>query len=171
MTPPAPPIASHELPNGLQYLCYAWGESDWPVAQFARTRADVVRFFQDQWFGEPPEEMHPDNRANWDDVMAQFDAPEWDMVDTLQWEFEIGGVRVTKVWECGRAAPVVAPAEPPSQSETELLIEELEVAAERITRYTNSPNDGLMTAAADALRAFLAQGEQPKGSVDSGERS
>lgn len=42
---------------------------------------------------------------------------------------------------------------PPASSERVALIEELEVAAGRITQYSNSPLDGLLQAAADALRA------------------
>jgi hypothetical protein len=43
------------------------------------------------------------------------------------------------------------------------LIEELRETAERITRYTNSPYDGLMSAAADMLEADgkLAAPAQP----------
>lgn len=77
------------------YLCFAWGESDKPIARLCHTRDEVLQFFVDEWFGEKPEDMHPDNRNNWDEVVAEFDG-EWDMVDELQWTFEIGGVRVHK---------------------------------------------------------------------------
>lgn len=79
------------------FLCYAWGESDKPVAQLVRTRDEVLAFFVAEWFGENPEAMCAENREQWDEAVAQFDG-DWDGLDSTEWHFEIGGVRVTKVF-------------------------------------------------------------------------
>lgn len=79
------------------FLCYAWGESDKPIAQLVRTRDEVLAFFVAEWFGEKPEAMCAENREQWDEAVAQFDG-DWDGLDSTEWHFEIGGVRVTKVF-------------------------------------------------------------------------
>ena len=81
-----------------QFLCYAWGESDKPVAAIVSDREGVRRFIIDQWLGDEDSDELPG-------IMAEFDAPEWDMIDTLEWTFEIGGVRITQVFDVGPGKP------------------------------------------------------------------
>ena len=82
-----------------QYLCYAWGESDKPVAAIVPDRDGVRRFIIAQWLGDEDSDELPG-------IMEEFDAPEWDMIDTLEWTFEIGGVRITQVFDVGNAEPI-----------------------------------------------------------------
>lgn len=89
---------------GLGYLCFAWGESDHPVCRFVATPGEVGKFFCDQWFGQPPEEMSADTRDQYDDAMRlvradRDDGDAWDGTDSITFEFEIGGVRITRAWQ------------------------------------------------------------------------
>lgn len=80
------------MSDPVQWLCYAWGESDKPVAQVVRSREQVKQFLIDHWFGEDSEELFA--------TMADFDAPVWeDEGDKLEWQFEIGGVSIERVFE------------------------------------------------------------------------
>ena len=86
------------------YLCFAWGETDRPCAAIVSDRAAVRQFLIDQWLGKECEEL--------DAAMARFDADSddgdaWDGMDSIDWQFEIGGVRITKVF-----AIAAAPAAP-----------------------------------------------------------
>lgn len=90
------------------YLCFAWGETDRPCAAIVSDRAAVRQFLIDQWLGEECEEL--------DAAMARFDADSddgdaWDGMDSIDWQFEIGGVRITKVFAIA-AAPAAPAAEP-----------------------------------------------------------
>lgn len=87
--------------HGPGYLCFAWGESDHPVFRFVDTPEQVGKFFCDAWFGERPEEMSADTRDQYDDAMRLIRAPRddsdaWDGTDSITFEFEIGGVRITR---------------------------------------------------------------------------
>lgn len=92
-----------DTPAGVQgdaarepnWLCYAWGESDYPIAELAVTRDDVIRFLCEFWFGCSVENYPKDEDAV--SAVAEFDAPEWDEGDTLTWKFEIGGVQITRL--------------------------------------------------------------------------
>lgn len=76
-----------------QWLCYAWGESEKPMAFIANTRAQVRQFLVNQWFGE-------DQCEALDEVMAEFDADEWeDECDKLEYQFEIGGVSIERIFQ------------------------------------------------------------------------
>lgn len=96
-----------EFPDDLQYLCFAWGESDHPVCAIVDTPADVGRFLCKQWFGEPIETMHEGNRKQYDDAMrmvtaSRWDWDAWDGTDSIEFTFEIGGIRVTRCWDVCR---------------------------------------------------------------------
>lgn len=115
------------LPAGHDgdFLCYAWGESDRPIASIVQTRDQVIDFLCSQWFGERPETMHKDNREAFDAFMAEFDAPEWDMVDELCWTFEIGGIKVTKIHEDAGSGARALPAHEAKAIDAKLGLEEL----------------------------------------------
>ena len=93
----APLNAGAEPATEAAYLCFAWGETDLPVAVIAVSRAEVLQFLVNGWFGEWPEQMHEDNRQEWDAAVSEFDAHDWREVGPLKWTFEIGGVEITKV--------------------------------------------------------------------------
>lgn len=90
--------------NEPGYLCYAWGESDFPAFRFVPAADDVAQFLCDEWFGEQPETMHPENREQFDYAMrrvrADRDDPDaWDGTDSIVFEFEIGGIKVIRACE------------------------------------------------------------------------
>jgi hypothetical protein len=103
------PVATQPQAHGGQYLCYAWGESDWPVAAFAADWSGVRHFIIEQWLGDADAQDY-DGTPTLVRLKEEFDAPEWDMVDSLEWTFEIGGVRITKVFDVSATAPPAAPA-------------------------------------------------------------
>ena len=80
-----------------KYLCHAWGESACPVVAITPDRSGVIDFLCSYWFGERPETLHADNREAFDLFMEEFDSDDWDLVDHIEKNFEIGGLRVTKV--------------------------------------------------------------------------
>lgn len=89
---------------GLGYLCFAWGESDHPVFRFVMTPEEVGQFLCDEWFGEQPDTMHPANLEAFEEAMrmvrADRDDPDsWGGTDSVMFEFEIGGIKVTRAWE------------------------------------------------------------------------
>lgn len=102
--------------NSPGYLCFAWGESDHPVFRYCKTPEEVGRFFGDEWFGEQYEDMRPDRRSDaYEEAMrmvrAERDDPDsWDGTDSIAFEFEIGGVRVTRCFESAGPLPA-APVE------------------------------------------------------------
>lgn len=147
---------SEQFPGSV-FLCYAWGETDLPVAKFARSREEVLQFMQDEWFGEKPETMHPDNLANWTSAVAEFDAPEWDLRDSVQWEFEIGGVRITRVFISGErvGSPVgdsgkdAQPERHPCEAQaTDAVVDDLLAARDQCIAAG-------LTNAADAIKAAV----------------
>jgi hypothetical protein len=94
---------SRDETNGLGYLCLAWGESDHPVTRLVNTPEEVAGFLCDEWFGELPETMHPENRQQFDDAMGmvcadRYDPDAWDGTDIIEFTFEIGGVRITRAF-------------------------------------------------------------------------
>lgn len=92
----APPAGVQgDAAREANWLCYAWGESDYPIAELAVTRDDVIRFLCEFWFGCSVENYPKDEDAV--SAVAEFDAPEWDEGDTLTWKFEIGGVQITRL--------------------------------------------------------------------------
>lgn len=82
------------------YLCQAWGETDLPVACIVSRRDEIQSFIVREWFGSEDDPELPT-------VMAEFDAHDW-KDGPLEWEFEIGGVRISQVYVS------VEPAKEPS---------------------------------------------------------
>jgi hypothetical protein len=95
------------------YLCYAWGETDLPVALFAADRSGVFRFLVCEWFGDPKDQELPA-------AMDRFDNHDF-REEPLEWTFEIGGVRVERVYgyEALTATPPPA-SQPAKQGEGEI---------------------------------------------------
>lgn len=75
--------------------CWAYGESDYPCVTLAKTRQEVIEFLCREWFGIKVDEVGNDEMAT--SVIAEFDAPDWDMGDSLDYKFEIGGVTITRL--------------------------------------------------------------------------
>lgn len=75
---------------GNTILCYAWGETDRPDVCIARTAAEVRRFLITEAFGNDKDPM----LAEWMKELAEWD---WRDDGKLEWEFEIGGVRLEDV--------------------------------------------------------------------------
>ena len=73
--------------RGTGFAIWLWGETDVPIVVIARSRDDVRRLFVEHWLGEEGEEL--------DIAMAAFDDHDWQESDTLEYEFEIGGIEVT----------------------------------------------------------------------------
>lgn len=87
-TPAAPPNKG----VAREWLCQAWGESDRKLACICGTRAEVEQFFIREWMGDKDcDELPP--------AMKEFDEHDWDDDPKLYWEFEIGGVSVTRIFE------------------------------------------------------------------------
>lgn len=94
------------------YLCYAWGETDFPVFRFVNTPEEVGQFFCDEWFGQQPEAMVEENRECYDHAMQRvrsdrLDPDGWDGTDEISFEFEIGGISIKR---CFQSAPTEAAA-------------------------------------------------------------
>lgn len=79
------------------YLCFAYGESEYPAAVIATTREAVLKFLVDEWFGEQPEKMCAANREQWDEAVSLFDNQDWREEGPLEWKFEIGGIKIRQV--------------------------------------------------------------------------
>lgn len=75
---------------GNSILCYAWGETDRPDVSLAKSAAEVRRFLITEAFGDEKDEM----LEEWMQELAQWD---WQEDSQLQWDFEIGGVRLEDV--------------------------------------------------------------------------
>ena len=74
--------------NHKQYLCYAWGETDWPEARIVSGQAEVEKFVDEQWAGGDEDILQC--------AMIDFIAHDWHD-GALEWPFEIGGVRIELV--------------------------------------------------------------------------
>lgn len=105
--------AAPAVTEGFPVLCKAWGETDVPAAFIAYSREEVRQFLLREWHGVECPEL--------DEAMARFDADRddgdaWDGTDSIDWQFEIGGVSLTRCYESSiRAAapqPPAVPAEP-----------------------------------------------------------
>lgn len=81
--------------QGDALLCYAWGETDRPSVMTARTRDDVLRFIVAEWLGVE-DAIDADFKPELPKIMARLDAHDWND-GALEWEFEIGGVRIEDV--------------------------------------------------------------------------
>ena len=81
----------HRTAGDVVLLCHASGESEVPGVAIARTREQVKAFIVGQWLGEYNEEL--------DDIMGEFDSHDWEDEAYLEWQFEIGGVRLEQVYE------------------------------------------------------------------------
>jgi hypothetical protein len=89
------------------YLFQAWGETDLPFAAIAVGRQQVQDFIVSEWLGDPESDEIPG-------IMQEFDAHGFGD-GPLKWEFEIGGVRITKVYTHERTnepTPNARPAMP-----------------------------------------------------------
>lgn len=96
--------AGTKVVPGSKFLCQAWGESDLPMAYIANNRADVERFFVDEWMGDKDAPELPE-------AMQRFDEHDWSDGE-LDWEFEIGGVSVKLIFESTpRAGDTSAPVQ------------------------------------------------------------
>lgn len=81
--------------QGDALLCYAWGETDRPSVMTARTRDDVRRFIVAEWLGIE-DAIDANFELELPRIMAEIEAHDWDN-GALEWEFEIGGVRIEDV--------------------------------------------------------------------------
>jgi hypothetical protein len=93
-----------DFPEGLKFLCLAWGETDFPVTRLVDDADGVAQFFCDEWFGGQPIDMHREDREVFDEAMARVRAPKddpsaWDGGCEVSWTFEIGGISVRRVYE------------------------------------------------------------------------
>lgn len=86
------------------YLFQAWGETDLPFAAIAVGRQQVQDFIVSEWLGDPESDEIPG-------IMQEFDAHDFGD-GPLKWEFEIGGVRITKVYTHNRANEMPSSARP-----------------------------------------------------------
>ena len=77
------------------WLCYAYGETEWPCVVIASNREQIRQFVIDEWLGDSDDEQLPE-------IMERIDAYDW-KDGTLEWRFEIGGVKISKVYN---AAPI-----------------------------------------------------------------
>ena len=75
---------------GNAILCYAWGETDRPDACLMKTAEDIRGFLIREVFGNDKDPM----LAEWMQELAAWD---WREDGKLQWDFEIGGVRLEDV--------------------------------------------------------------------------
>lgn len=91
---------THPRRRGDAWLCEAWDEADVPCATMAPDRATVQRFVVTQWLGDETDEQLLA-------IMAEFDERHWED-GPLLWEFEIGSVRVTDVYEAMRPNTAVS---------------------------------------------------------------
>lgn len=132
------------------YLCFAYGESDLPAAVIAPDRATVLQFFVDEWFGEKADKMHGSNREMWDEAVARFDSHDWHEEGPIKWQFEIGGVEITKV-----AAPL------PELRTINEAGPELPAAAAEALPAPNPAKVGDASTAADATEGTSAQHPAP----------
>lgn len=98
-----------DLPEALakvQFLCQAWGETDFPAVAIV-TGLDAVRqFLISQWLGSADKEA--DDGTNMLDDAMQGMLVEWELEGPAwKWgaNFEIGGVSVQRVADFSPAAP------------------------------------------------------------------
>lgn len=97
--PSLPPVVPPAARSFDGWLCYAWGETDYPVAEFVRDRAGVETFIVREWLGDK-DSRGGDGEPSLPGIMDEFDEHDWSPnEDPLTWEFEIGGVRIEKA--CG----------------------------------------------------------------------
>ena len=82
--------------QGEALLCYAWGETDRPSVMIARTRDEVQHFIVAEWLGVE-DAIDDDFQPELPKIMARIDAHDWHD-GALEWEFEIGGVRLEDVF-------------------------------------------------------------------------
>ncbi|WP_059413058.1 hypothetical protein [Cupriavidus basilensis] len=95
---------------GDNYLCKAWGETDFPAAAIVTGLDGVRAFLVAEWLGS--EDHQDDDGTNSLDAALQDMQEQWALEgEAWEWsiEFEIGGVSVQKV---GHAAP--APSASPA---------------------------------------------------------
>ncbi|GKS96917.1 hypothetical protein [Acidovorax sp. SUPP2825] len=88
-----------EVPSEAQYLCQAWGETDYPVVAIVTGLGAVSAFLVEMWLGDA-DGKHDDGTKALPAALADMQE-EWKREgDTWKWsiEFEIGGISVQKVW-------------------------------------------------------------------------
>lgn len=78
--------------QGDTLLCYAWGETDRPHFLAARTAEEVHHFIVAEWLGVE-DAIDADFEEELPKIMANLAEHDWDD-GALEWEFEIGGVRI-----------------------------------------------------------------------------
>lgn len=99
-----------QLRSTESFLCYAWGETDHPIAQVVITRAEVQQFLVSEWLGDVDSDELPE-------IMAEFDKHQNWSQEHLEWKFEIGGVRIEKIYSmlpARQSARNRQPSGPPS---------------------------------------------------------
>lgn len=94
------PVREPMLPLGFNrqggaLLCYAWGETDRPVVMVARTYDDVRRFIVAEWLGVE-DAIDANFEPELPKILDKIDSHDWND-GALEWEFEIGGVRIEDV--------------------------------------------------------------------------
>jgi hypothetical protein len=83
---------------GSAILCYAWGETDRPCARVVRTLAEVRAFIVEQWLGSE-DSKDADGDPMLPGILAEIADHDWRDDQSLIWEFEIGGVKLTDVFD------------------------------------------------------------------------
>ena len=94
--PSSPVVLGGMNRQGDTLLCYACGETGRPSVMVARTRDDVRRFIVTEWLGVE-DAIDADFQPELPKIMARLDAHDWHD-GALEWEFEIGGVRIEDVF-------------------------------------------------------------------------
>lgn len=82
--------------QGDTILCFAWGETDRPHFLPAQSIEDVRHFIVAEWLGVE-DAIGADFEPVLPEIMARIAAHDWDD-GPLEWEFEIGGVRIEDVF-------------------------------------------------------------------------
>lgn len=142
-------MPTKELKDCEAWLCYAWGETDVPTARFAFNADDIRQFAIEEWLGS-------DDDPQLFDFMSDWQSQDW-RDGCLEYTFEIGGIRVEKVFAMIQTSST--PAAP--MGDVAAIIEELR---DGIKWQPNiSQNEiALRENAANLLLSLSAQVEQMK---------
>lgn len=83
--------------GGSAILCYAWGESDRPCARVVHTLEEVKAFIVEQWLGSE-DSVGGDDEPVLPGLLAEIAEHDWQDDQSLTWDFEIGGLKLTDVF-------------------------------------------------------------------------
>ncbi|MGJ7523271.1 hypothetical protein ACSFA0_22505 [Variovorax sp. LT1P1] len=100
MLEPRPLTIATETPAAARttegFLCYAWGESDKPIARLLVSRDEVESFIVAEWTGgdgSKGEEGEPCGQT-----LRTFAAHDWNTESILEFRFERGGLQIEQVY-------------------------------------------------------------------------